>query len=142
MKLPKGIKDETAAAMMLKGMTVRYLLRATYKLKRGEFAVFHAAAGGVGSIFGQWAKAIGAKVIGTVGSPEKVAAAKANGYAYVIDTSKEDVVARVKEITKGKGVAVVYDAIRQRHTANFTGLLAATRAFGFIRQCFWCNYRF
>ncbi|MDP8996894.1 MAG: quinone oxidoreductase, partial [Pseudomonadota bacterium] len=58
-KLPKGIKDETAAAMMLKGMTVRYLLRATYKLKRGEFAVFHAAAGGVGSIFGQWAKAIG-----------------------------------------------------------------------------------
>ena len=110
-KLPKGIKDETAAAMMLKGMTVRYLLRATYKLKRGEFAVFHAAAGGVGSIFGQWAKAIGAKVIGTVGSPEKVAAAKANGYAYVIDTSKEDVVARVKEITKGKGVAVVYDAI-------------------------------
>ncbi len=110
-KLPKGIKDETAAAMMLKGMTVRYLLRATYKLKRGEFAVFHAAAGGVGSIFGQWAKAIGAKVIGTVGSPEKVAAAKANGYAYVIDTSKEDLVARVKEITKGKGVAVVYDAI-------------------------------
>jgi NADPH:quinone reductase len=110
-KLPKGIKDETAAAMMLKGMTVRYLLRATYKLKRGEFAVFHAAAGGVGSIFGQWSKAIGAKVIGTVGSPEKVAAAKANGYAYVIDTSKEDVVARVKEITKGKGVAVVYDAV-------------------------------
>ena len=110
-KLPKGIKDETAAAMMLKGMTVRYLLRATYKLKRGEFAVFHAAAGGVGSIFGQWAKAIGAKVIGTVGSPEKVAAAKANGYAYVIDTSKEDLVARVKEITKGKAVAVVYDAI-------------------------------
>ena len=110
-KLPKGIKDETAAAMMLKGMTVRYLLRATYKLKRGEFAVFHAAAGGVGSIFGQWAKAIGAKVIGTVGSAEKVAAAKANGYAYVIDTSKEDLVARVKEITKGKGVAVVYDAI-------------------------------
>ena len=110
-KLPKGIKDETAAAMMLKGMTVRYLLRATYKLKRGEFAVFHAAAGGVGSIFGQWAKAIGAKVIGTVGSPEKVAAAKANGYAYVIDTSKDDLVARVKEITKGKGVAVVYDAI-------------------------------
>ena len=110
-KLPKGIKDETAAAMMLKGMTVRYLLRATYKLKRGDFAVFHAAAGGVGSIFGQWAKAIGAKAIGTVGSPEKVAAAKANGYAYVIDTSKEDLVARVKEITKGKGVPVVYDAI-------------------------------
>ena len=110
-KLPKGVKDETAAAMMLKGMTVRYLLRATYKLKRGEFAVFHAAAGGVGSIFGQWAKAIGAKVIGTVGSSDKVAMAKANGYAYVIDTSKEDLVARVKEITKGKGVPVVYDAV-------------------------------
>jgi NADPH:quinone reductase len=110
-KLPKAIKDETAAAMMLKGMTVRYLLKGCHKLKKGETVLFHAAAGGVGQIFGQWAKAIGAKVIGTVGSTDKVAAAKANGYAYVIDTSKEDLVARVKEITKGKGVPVVYDAV-------------------------------
>jgi len=110
-KLPKSIKDETAAAMMLKGMTVRYLLRSTYKAKRGDVVLFHAAAGGVGLIFGQWAKALGVKAIGTVGSPEKVALAKANGYAHVIDTSKEDIVARVKEITKGKGVPVVYDAV-------------------------------
>jgi len=110
-KLPKSIKDETAAAMMLKGMTVRYLLKGCHKLKRGETVLFNAAAGGVGTIFGQWAKAIGAKAIGTVGSTDKVAKAKANGYAYVIDTSKEDVVARVKEITKGKGVPVVYDAV-------------------------------
>ena len=110
-KLPKSISDETAAAMMLKGMTVRYLLCATYKAKRGDVVLFHAAAGGVGSIFGQWAKALGVKVIGTVGSAEKVNLAKANGYAHVINSSTEDVVARVKQITKGKGVAVVYDGI-------------------------------
>ena len=110
-KLPKAISDETAAAMMLKGMTVRYLLRATYKAKRGDVVLFHAAAGGVGSIFGQWAKALGVKAIGTVGSAEKMKLAKANGYAHVINSSTEDVAARVKEITKGKGVAVVYDAI-------------------------------
>ena len=110
-KLPKSISDETAAAMMLKGMTVRYLLRATYKAKRGETVLFHAAAGGVGLIFGQWCKALGVKAIGTVGSAEKVKIAKANGYAHVINSSTEDVVAQVKEITKGKGVPVVYDAI-------------------------------
>jgi len=110
-KLPKSIGDEQAAGMMLKGMTVRYLLRATYKVKRGETVLFHAAAGGVGLIFSQWAKALGVKVIGTVGSPEKVAIAKAHGCAHVIDTSHEDVVARVKEITKGKGVPVAYDGV-------------------------------
>jgi NADPH:quinone reductase len=110
-KLPKSISDEQAAGMMLKGMTVRYLLRATYKVKRGETVLFHAAAGGVGLIFSQWAKALGVKVIGTVGSPEKVAIAKAHGCAHVIDTSREDVVARVKEITKGKGVPVAYDGV-------------------------------
>ena len=110
-KLPKTISDETAAAMMLKGMTVRYLLRATYKVKRGETVLFHAAAGGVGLIFGQWCKALGVKAIGTVGSNEKVKTAKANGYAHVLNSSTEDVVARVKEITKGKGVRVVYDAV-------------------------------
>ena len=110
-KLPKTISDETAAAMMLKGMTVRYLLRATYKVKRGETVFFHAAAGGVGLIFGQWCKALGVKAIGTVGSNEKMKIAKANGYSHVINSSTEDVVARVKEITKGKGVPVVYDAV-------------------------------
>lgn len=110
-KLPKSISDETAAAMMLKGMTVRYLLRATYKAKRGEMVLFHAAAGGVGSIFGQWCKALGVKAIGTVGSAEKVKIAQANGYAHVINSSTEDVVARVKDITKGKGVPVVYDGL-------------------------------
>jgi NADPH:quinone reductase len=112
-KLPKSISDETAAGMMLKGMTVRYLLRATYKLKRGETVLFHAAAGGVGLIFSQWAKALGVKVIGTVGSAEKMAIAKAHGCAHVIDSSKEDVVARVRELTKGAGVPVVYDGVGQ-----------------------------
>ena len=110
-KLPKAISDQTAAAMMLKGMTVRYLLRATYKAKRGETVLFHAAAGGVGLIFGQWCKALGVKAIGTVGSDNKMQIAKANGYAHVINAATEDVVARVKEITKGKGVCVAYDAV-------------------------------
>jgi NADPH2:quinone reductase len=112
-KLPKAISDETAAAMMLKGMTARYLLRATYKVKRGDTILFHAAAGGTGSIACQWAKALGAAVIGTVGSEEKAAIAKANGCAHVINYNKENVVERVKEITKGKGVPVVYDGVGQ-----------------------------
>jgi NADPH2:quinone reductase len=112
-KLPKAISDETGAAMMLKGMTVRYLLRATYKVKRGQTILFHAAAGGVGLIFGQWAKALGVKVIGTVGSDEKVEIAKAHGCAHVINSSTENVVARVREITGGKGVPVVYDGVGQ-----------------------------
>ncbi len=110
-KLPKAISDETAAGMMLKGMTVRYLLRATYKLKRGQTVLFHAAAGGVGLIFSQWAKALGVKVIGTVGSAEKMQTAYDNGCAHVINSSTEDVAARVKEITKGQGVPVVYDGV-------------------------------
>ena len=112
-KLPKAISDETAAGMMLKGMTVRYLLRATYKVKRGETILLHAAAGGVGLILSQWAKALGVKVIGTVGSAEKMAIAKAHGCAHVIDSSKENVVARVREITGGAGVPVVYDGVGQ-----------------------------
>jgi NADPH2:quinone reductase len=109
--VPKGISDREAAAMMLKGMTTEYLIRRTYKCRKGDIVLFHAAAGGVGLLFGQWAKAIGVKAIGTVSSPEKAALAKKNGYAWVIDYSKEDVVARVKEITKGKGVPVVYDGV-------------------------------
>ena len=112
-KIPKAISDETAAGMMLKGMTVRYLLRATYKVKRGETILLHAAAGGVGLILSQWAKALGCKVIGTVGSDEKAAIAKAHGCAHVINSSTEDVVARVKDITGGVGVPVVYDGVGQ-----------------------------
>ncbi len=112
-KIPKAISDETAAGMMLKGMTVRYLLRATYKVKRGETILLHAAAGGVGQILSQWAKALGVKVIGTVGSAGKMAAAQAMGCTYVINSSTENVVARVKEITGGKGVPVVYDGVGQ-----------------------------
>ena len=112
-KLPKAISDETAAGMMLKGMTVRYLLRATYKVKRGETILLHAAAGGVGLILSQWAKALGVKVIGTVGSAEKMDIARAHGCAHVINSGAENVVARVKEITGGKGVPVVYDGVGQ-----------------------------
>ncbi len=112
-KIPKAISDETAAAMMLKGMTVRYLLRETFRVKRGQTILLHAAAGGVGLILSQWAKALGVKVIGTVGSDDKIAIAKAHGCAHVINSRSEDVAARVREITKGKGVPVVYDGVGQ-----------------------------
>ena len=95
MKLPASISDETAAGMMLKGMTVRYLLRATYKVQPGETILLHAAAGGVGLILSQWAKALGVTVIGTVGSDEKMAIARAHGCDHVINASTEDTVARV-----------------------------------------------
>jgi NADPH2:quinone reductase len=112
-KIPNSISDETAAGMMLKGMTVRYLLRATYKVKPGETILLHAAAGGIGLIASQWAKALGATVIGTVGSESKMEIAKAHGCTHVINSSTENVVARVKEITGGKGVPVVYDGVGQ-----------------------------
>jgi NADPH:quinone reductase len=111
--VPKTVSDEQAAAIMLKGMTVEYLVDRCAKpwLKKGDTILFHAAAGGVGLLFGQWAKARGYKVIGTVSSPEKAALAKKNGYKWVIDYSKENVTAKVKEITKGKGVPVVFDGV-------------------------------
>ena len=112
-KLPAGISDETAAGMMLKGMTVRYLLRATYKVQPGETILLHAAAGGVGLILSQWAKALGVSVIGTVGSDDKIAVARAHGCDHVINYSTENTVARVREITGGKGVPVVYDGVGQ-----------------------------
>jgi len=112
-RLPAGISDETAAGMMLKGMTVRYLLRATYRLSPGETILLHAAAGGVGLILSQWAKALGATVIGTVGSDEKVQTAREHGCDHVINYSTENTVARVKDITGGKGVPVVYDGVGQ-----------------------------
>lgn len=111
-KIPDGISDETAAAMMLKGMTASYLLRRTYPVGAGTALLFHAAAGGVGLIAGQWARHLGAAhIIGTVGSAAKVAEALAHGYTEVIDTSKADFVARTREITGGEGVHVVYDSI-------------------------------
>jgi NADPH:quinone reductase len=110
-KIPDSIDDEAAAAMMLKGMTARYLLRATYKVEPGDIILFHAAAGGVGLIAVQWAKALGATVIGTVGSPEKAELARAHGCDHVINYRKEDVAKRVREITGGVGVPVVYDGV-------------------------------
>jgi NADPH:quinone reductase len=113
-KLPASISFETGAAMMLKGLTAQYLLRKTLPvegLKSGDFVLFHAAAGGVGLIACQWAKALGYELIGTAGSDEKCALAKANGAAHVINYAKEDFAARVKEITGGKGVKVVYDSV-------------------------------
>lgn len=112
-KLPDTISDETAAGMMLKGMTVRYLLRSSYVVKAGDTILLHAAAGGVGLILSQWAKALGATVIGVVGSPEKIEIAQAFGCAHVINSATENVVARVREITTGKGVPVVYDGVGQ-----------------------------
>ncbi|HEV8255340.1 MAG TPA: quinone oxidoreductase, partial [Casimicrobiaceae bacterium] len=110
-KLPDGVSDRTAATLMLKGLTVQYLLRQTFPLKGGETILFHAAAGGVGSIACQWTRALGVTMIGTVGSDEKAAIAKANGCAHVIVYTRENFVERVKEITGGKGVPVVYDAV-------------------------------
>jgi NADPH2:quinone reductase len=110
-KTPDGISVDQAAAMMLKGMTVQYLVKRTYKVKAGETVVFHAAAGGVGLIACQWLKALGVTMIGTAGSDEKCAIAKAHGAAHCINYKTEDLVARVKEITGGKGVPVVYDGV-------------------------------
>ena len=110
-KIPAGVDDKAAAAMMLKGLTAQYLIRRTYRVKKGDTILMHAAAGGVGQILCQWAKALGATVIGTVGSDEKVALAKKAGCKHVIVTSREKVSDRVKAITKGKGVPVVYDGV-------------------------------
>lgn len=109
--VPDGVSDDQAAAMMLKGMTAWYLLRRTFPVTSGQTILFHAAAGGVGLIACQWAKALGVEVIGTVGSEEKAALAKAHGCAHVIRYDREDVVARVAEITGGKKVPVVYDSV-------------------------------
>jgi NADPH2:quinone reductase len=110
-KIPDGIDDVTAATLMLKGLTVQYLFRQTFRLQGGETILFHAAAGGVGLIACQWARALGVTMIGTVGSDEKAALAKANGCAHTIVYTREDFVARTKELTGGKGVPVVYDSI-------------------------------
>jgi NADPH2:quinone reductase len=113
-KLPSAIDDRTAAAMMLKGMTAEYLLLRVARVARGDTILFHAAAGGVGSIACRWAKHMGLGVIGTAGGPEKVARAAALGCDHVIDYDREDVAARVKELTGGRGVNAVFDGVGRR----------------------------
>jgi NADPH2:quinone reductase len=111
LKLPDSIDDKTAAAMMLKGLTAQYLIRQTYRVKSGDTILLHAAAGGVGLILSQWAKHLGATVIGTVGSDEKAKLAREHGCAHTVIYSREDFVKRVDEITGGKKVPVVYDSV-------------------------------
>ncbi len=110
-KVPDGISDQQAAGMMLKGMTAEYLTRRAFAVKAGDTVLFHAAAGGVGLIACQWLKALGAHVIGTVGSDDKAVLAKAHGCEFPVVYTREDFVARVKEITGGMGVPVVYDSV-------------------------------
>ncbi len=112
-KLPEEVDDVTAAAIMLKGLTVQYLLFRTFQVKPRQKILFHAAAGGVGLLAGQWASHLGATLIGTVSTPEKAKLAKENGYHHVINYKEEDFVERVKEITRGEGVDVVYDSVGQ-----------------------------
>ncbi len=109
--LPEAIAFDTAAAMMLKGLTAQFLLRRTRALQPGDVALFHAAAGGVGLIAGQWARALGVRLIGTAGSDDKCRLALEHGYAHCINYRTEDLVSRVRELTGGKGVAVVYDSV-------------------------------
>jgi len=126
-RLPDSIDDQTAAAVMLKGLTAQYLLRRTYRVQPGETILFHAAAGGVGSLACQWASHLGATVIGTVGSDEKAELARAHGCDHVIVYSREDVVERVNDITDGAGVPVVYDAVGQ---ATWEASLDCLQRFG------------
>ena len=110
-KIPSQISENIAASVLLQGMTVEYLFERLYKIKKNQNILFHAAAGGVGLLACQWAKSIGCKLIGTVSNDEKAELAKKNGCAHTINYKKENVVERVKEITSGKGVSVVYDGV-------------------------------
>ncbi len=110
-KIPEGVDFEVAATLMTKGLTTYYLLHQTYKVKSGDTILFHAAAGGVGQIFGQWAKSLGCNIIGTVGSEEKIEVAKKYGYDHIINYSKDNFPTKVNELTDGKGVPVVYDGV-------------------------------
>jgi NADPH:quinone reductase len=127
--IPAGVSDEQAAALMLKGLTAWYLLRRTYRVKKGETILFHAAAGGVGLLACQWARHLGARVIGTVGSEAKAAIASAHGCDHVIDYSRENFASRVREITGGKGVPVVYDGVGK---ATFDGSLDCLAPLGLM----------
>ena len=113
-KVPEGISHELAATLMTKGLTTNYLLTKTYKLKAGETVLFHAAAGGVGQIFAQWANSIGAKVIGTVGSDQKINIAKENGYAHVINYTKDSFSKEVMKLTNNEGVPAVFDGVGKK----------------------------
>jgi NADPH2:quinone reductase len=128
-KLPEGVSDEQAASMMLKGLTVHYLIHSTYPVKKGETVLWHAAAGGVGLIASQWLKALGVTTIGTAGSDDKTALAKAHGVAHTVNYSKENFVERVKALTDGKGVPVVYDGVGK---ATWDGSLDCLRPRGLI----------
>jgi NADPH2:quinone reductase len=128
-KLPDGISFDTAAAMMLKGMTAQYLIKRTFKVQPGMTVLWHAAAGGVGLIASQWLKALGATVIGTVGSDAKAALAKAHGCEHTIVYTRENFVERVKEITGGKGVPVVYDSVGK---LTFMGSLDCLQPMGMM----------
>jgi NADPH2:quinone reductase len=110
-KLPAGVSDETAAASLLKGMTAQYLLKRAFKVEQDQTILFHSAAGGVGLIASQWARHMGASVIGTVGSDDKIELAKAHGCDQVLNLRMDDWVARVRELTDGEGVPVVYDSV-------------------------------
>ena len=127
--LPDGVSFEQAAAMMLKGLTVQYLIRQTYRVKAGDTVVFHAAAGGVGTIACQWLKALGAKVIGTAGSAEKCELALKNGADVCINYRSENIVERVREITNGEGVPVVYDSVGKD---TFESSLKCLRPYGLL----------
>ncbi|HTO47802.1 MAG TPA: quinone oxidoreductase [Burkholderiales bacterium] len=128
-KIPDGISFETAAAMMLKGMTAQYLIKRTFKVQPGQTVLWHAAAGGVGLIASQWLKSLGVTVIGTVGSDAKAALAKAHGCAHTIVYTRENFVERVKEITGGKGVPVVYDSVGK---LTFMGSLDCLQPMGMM----------
>ncbi|MBK7975100.1 MAG: quinone oxidoreductase [Deltaproteobacteria bacterium] len=128
-KLPAGVADDVAAAMMLKGLTAQFLLRRTYRVDAGDPIVIHAAAGGVGLLVCQWARALGATVIGTVGSDAKAEIARAHGCEHPIVTSREDFVARVRDITGGAGAAVVYDSVGKD---TFSGSLDCLRPMGML----------
>ncbi len=122
--LPAGVSDETAAAALLKGMTAQYLLKRTYAVQPGQTILFHAAAGGVGLIAGQWARHLGATVIGSVGDDGKIPLAQANGYAHVLNTRGGDWVRQVRDLTGGEGVPVVYDSIGRDTFAGSIDCLA------------------
>ena len=128
-KIPEGISHKLAATLMTKGLTTNYLLTKTYKLKAGETILFHAAAGGVGQIFAQWANSIGAKVIGTVGSDKKIKIAEENGYAHVINYTKNDFAKKVMEITNNEGVPAVFDGVGKN---TFKGSLACLKTRGMM----------
>ena len=128
-KVPDGISHEIAATLITKGLTTNYLITKTYPLKAGETVLFHAAAGGVGQIFAQWANSIGAKVIGTVGSDEKIKIAEENGYSHVINYSKNDFAKEVMKVTDNKGVSAIFDGVGKK---TFHGSLACLKTRGMM----------